>query len=145
MVTWRRHHMETLYTLLTFCEGNPLVTRGLSSHLDGHAEHWCLILSAWTSYWENRRLAGDCRRNYTHVTPLQSIFQYNNEMATACFMLTIGECICHFVSSHSLPYSGSRFNIKLPSCQQRKCQWVQIWYLWYILASVAYRYRDLNY
>ena len=56
---WWRHDMETMHTLLAFCEGNHrvphkgLVTRVLMFYM----------IFVWTNYWPSNLIAGNLRRH----------------------------------------------------------------------------------
>ena len=67
-ITWLRHDMETLSTLLVLCEGNPPSTGGFSSQSASNADLfslWCEPKQTVTAM-----VLSEIRSNVGHVTTL---------------------------------------------------------------------------
>ena len=88
---WWRHAMETVYALLTLCDGNPPITGGFPHKGSATPLTRALIFSlmlAWTNGWINRRVAGELRRHGTHCNVIviqpNPPFIYPYGVGTAC-------------------------------------------------------------
>ena len=67
VLTWWRHQMETLSTLLALCEGNPGGGhRSVPLTKVSDAELWYFLIYVLTNGWANNRYAGDLRRHRAH-------------------------------------------------------------------------------
>ena len=62
--TFWRHQMETCFSSLSLCKGNPPITDGFPSQMDSKRAFDVSLLSVWT----NTRWTGDSRRHDGHLT-----------------------------------------------------------------------------
>ena len=73
-MSWDRHDIESLSTLLILCKGNPLVTSGLPSQRTRNLELWFFFfLLAHTSCWANSGVAGNLKCHDAHLMSLLCI------------------------------------------------------------------------
>ena len=72
-VLWWRHDMETISSLLTYCNDNSLAYGGLPSQRVGNENLMCSLLFAWISCWPYSLLASEMRRPNPDMTCCNSL------------------------------------------------------------------------
>ena len=70
--------MGTLWVLLTFCKGDPLVTCGSPHKGPVKKGHGVFGAVSWTYCWTNSRVCVDLKRQDTHVTSFQCIYHQDS-------------------------------------------------------------------
>ena len=77
--TWWRHQMETFFTLLALCEGNPPVTGGFPSQRSVLRSFEFSLIWAWTNGLTNNGDTGELGSHPTHYDVTVTKMQYGDQ------------------------------------------------------------------
>ena len=92
---WWRHDGEKLSTLLTICDGNPLVTGRFPSRWVSNEECWNFLWYMFEHDWVHELLIGDLRRHYAHAIRDPSGYGLSHwETTSQC------DVVCHWLSAY---------------------------------------------